>query len=165
MSASAKWQPSPPAQAVANGAVRAVAVFEAAKGVAVLLAALAVLSLLHRNLHDVALALVERVHLDPAAKYPRLFLDAIDSLNASRLLWLALAAFAYATLRFVEAYGLFRQRTWAELLAAGSGAIYIPFELFEIFNHPNALHGALLLINVAVVAVMVRALRQQRCCH
>lgn len=58
---------------------------------------------------------------------------------------------AYATLRFIEAYGLWRQRVWAEWLAIISGAVYIPLELERLIRRPTAFHWGILLINLAVV--------------
>ncbi|MCZ7627423.1 MAG: DUF2127 domain-containing protein [Candidatus Methylomirabilis sp.] len=41
-------------------------------------------------------------------------------------------AAGYASVRFVEAYGLWLERRWAEWFAAVSGGIYIPFEIYEL---------------------------------
>lgn len=145
-----------------NGAVKLIASFEAFKGIVVLLAAAGLLTWLHKDLHVLALSLVEHAHLNPAAKYPQIFLDAASNLQDSRLVLLALGAAAYSGLRFVEAFGLFRGRAWAEVLAAFSGAIYVPFELLGFLQRRTPLHAGLLLANTAVVAVMVRALLRRR---
>ena len=142
--------------------VRAVAVLEALKGLVAVLAAAGLLSLLHSDLHLAAARLVEHAHLNPASKYPRIFIDAAAQLHDSRLLLLALGAAGYSLVRFVEAYGLFRERSWAQWLAAGSGAIYIPMEVFELLRGPNWLGAALLLLNLAIVAAMMRALLHRR---
>ena len=71
---------------------------------------------------------------------------------------LASAAALYAALRFLEAYGLWRNRRWAEWLAALSGAIYIPFELYELHRGVSWLKLAALLLNAAVLAYMCRVL-------
>lgn len=142
--------------------LQAVATFEALKGVVVVLASSAVLSLAHKDLHALALSLVEHTHLNPAAKYPQIFLSAANDLHNAHLLMLALGAAAYSLLRFVEAYGLYRERVWAEMLAAVSGAIYVPFEVLALWRAPTWLHGALLALNLAVVAIMVVALRRRR---
>lgn len=148
-------------------ALRWVALFEFAKGLVVVLATTSLLTLVHRNLHDIAVRLMEHTHLNPAAHYPGAVLEAIDrlqsgSLQGGQLQLLALGALAYAALRFLEAWGLFFGKAWAEVLAAGSGAIYVPFEVTELVKRPGALGAALLLFNLAVVAVMLRALRQRR---
>ena len=58
--------------------LRAIAVFEAAKGALVLLAGFGVLGLLHRDLQAIAERLVRFSHLNPASKYPRIFVAAAD---------------------------------------------------------------------------------------
>lgn len=143
-------------------AIRVIAAVEAAKGLVVLLAASGLLGLVHKDLHALAVRLVEHSHLNPASKYPQIFLDAVAHLEQSNLAWLALGAAAYSALRFTEAYGLFRERAWAEWLAALSGAVYLPLELANMARHFSGLGLALMLVNVGVVAVMVWALLQRR---
>jgi uncharacterized membrane protein (DUF2068 family) len=143
-------------------AINAVAFFEAFKGFLALCAASGFLLFVHRDLHELAVRLVEHAHLNPAARYPHIFLDAAANMNDSQLVLLAAGAAAYSLVRAVEAYGLFRERAWAEVLAAASGAVYVPFELEELVRHRNWLGLVIIAINVAVVAVMVRALLQRR---
>jgi len=143
-------------------ALRAVAVFEALKGLVVLLAATGMLSLIHKDLHDVAARLVEHAHLNPASKYPRIFVDAAAHWQNAHLALLALGAAAYSLVRFVEAYGLFHERAWAEVLAAMGGSIYVPFEVIELVRRPSWIGSAVFALNVAIVAVMVTVLWQRR---
>ncbi|MEQ1579073.1 MAG: DUF2127 domain-containing protein [Steroidobacteraceae bacterium] len=143
-------------------AIRLVAYFEAFKGILVLVAASGLLTLLHRNVQDFAARLIEHAHLNPASKYPRIFLDAAGQLQDSRLILLALGAAAYSTIRLLEAYGLYREKAWAEVLAAASGAIYMPFELYGWVRDPTWLHACILLLNAGVVAVMLLALWHRR---
>ena len=142
-------------------AIRAVAIFEASKGAIIIVAATGLLSV-HKGLYAIAARLIEHSYLNPASKYPQIFLDAAARLQDSRLLMLALGAAAYSTVRFIEAYGLFRERAWAEFFAAGAGSIYVPFELFELYRNPTWHGAALLVLNLLVVAVMVNALLQRR---
>ena len=144
-----------------DAGVRAVAVYEAVKGLLVLAVASG-LTLVHKDLHDIALRLVEHAHLDPAAKYPRIFLTAAEHLQDTRLLLLASAAFGYVALHLAEAYGLWHRQTWAELLAAGSAAIYLPFEVYELARRATALRAGLLVANIAVVVLMFLALLRRR---
>ena len=143
-------------------AIRTVALFEGFKGVIVLLAASGLLALVHQDLHAFAARFIEHMHLNPASKYPTIFLDAVDRAQDTGLKWLALGAAAYATLRLIEAYGLFHERAWAELLAAVSGGIYVPIEIYRLIERPSWFGFAIFAINVAIVAVMVRALLQRR---
>jgi uncharacterized membrane protein (DUF2068 family) len=143
-------------------AIGVVAFVEAVKGVTVLLAATGVLSLLHRDVYALAATLIEHMHLNPASRYPRIFLDAASHVQDRKLLMIALGAGAYATLRLVEAYGLFHERKWAEMLAAASGAIYVPFELLELIRSPTWYGLAFLLLNILIVGIMVHALVLRR---
>lgn len=146
----------------AASALRWIAAVEALKGLVVVLATTGVLALVHHNLHAIAVRVMTHTHLNPAAHYPGVVLDAIDQLQNGHLQLIALGALAYAALRFLEAWGLFFGKAWAEVLAAGSGAIYVPFELAELVKNPTALSLALLVVNLLVVAVMLRALWRRR---
>ena len=75
---------------------------------------------------QIAEQVVGQLHLNPANRYPRIIVDAAAALTEPRLKLLAIGAAAYALVRFVEAYGLWRSRRWAEWFAAISRAIYIP---------------------------------------
>jgi len=77
-------------------------------------------------------------------------------------LLLAAGAGAYAILRFLEAYGLYAEKTWAEALAAVSGAIYVPFEIAKLLRRPTWHSALFLAINLLIVALMVGALFQHR---
>lgn len=143
-------------------AIRAVAAFEAFKGFLALAAASGFLLLVHKDLHDLAVRLVEHAHLNPAAHYPSIFIVAAEHLQSTRFTLIALGAAAYSTLRFVEAYGLHLEAAWAEVLAAASGVIYVPFELAELIHRISWLSAGALVINIVVVAIMVVALFDRR---
>ncbi len=145
-----------------RAAIRAVAFFEAFKGIVVLLSASGLLALVHKDLGDVAAMLVRHAHLNPASKYPRIFVDAAANLQQSNLVWLALGAAAYGAIRLTEAYGLFHDRAWAEWLAALSGAIYLPFEWRELMHRHTPLAALALVVNAVVVLLMLHRLRQRR---
>jgi uncharacterized membrane protein (DUF2068 family) len=143
-------------------ALRLVAVLEGFKGVVALLAASGLLALVHHDVHQLAAVLVEHAHLNPASKYPKIFLQAAAEVSDPRLWQLAAGATAYSAIRLVEGYGLYRERAWAEVLAALSGAIYVPFELAELLHRPTGLAALLLVLNVAIVAFMVHTLNARR---
>ena len=145
-----------------QGAVRAVALLEGAKGALVLLAGAGALSLVHRDVELLAIRLLEHLHLNPAKRYPQIFIDSAAKLTDARLWTLAAFAAAYGAVRLAEAYGLWRGKRWAEWLAAVSGGIYIPFELYELWVKPGWIPAVAFVVNVAIVALMVDALRSGR---
>jgi uncharacterized membrane protein (DUF2068 family) len=142
------------------GTVRAVALLEAGKGTLVILTGFGALSLVHRDTQRFAERLVGHLHLNPAKHYPRIFIDTMAHLTDARLWMLATLAATYGLVRFVESYGLWRKRRWAEWFAAASGGIYIPFELYELFHRITWLSLGALAVNVLVVGLMINALFQ-----
>lgn len=145
-----------------TGGLRAVAILEAAKGTLVLLVGFGLLSLVHVDIERLAERLVTKAHLNPAAYYSDLFIYAAAHLRGVGVGLLAVAAFAYAAIRFAEAYGLWFERRWAEWLAALGSAIYIPFVLYELARHVTWLKIGALVLNVAIVAFMLYSLSQSK---
>jgi uncharacterized membrane protein (DUF2068 family) len=141
--------------------LRTVALLEAAKGTLVLFAGLGLFSLAHHDLQHLAERLVSHTHLNPAAHYPHIFLDLASQLTETRLWLLAAAAVGYSLVRFIEAYGLWHKRHWGQWFAALSGAFYVPFELAELYRHPDWLSGGALALNSAIVAFMLYSLYRE----
>ncbi len=146
----------------APAGLRAVAALEAGKGALVLLAGLGAFALIHRDVQEVADRLVLHLHLNPAHHLPGVFLAAAGRVTDARLRLLAAGALVYAAVRFVESWGLWRQRAWAEWLGALSGGVYVPYELATLAVRPTPLKAAALLVNLAVVVYLVRLLRDGR---
>lgn len=143
-------------------ALRAVASVEFIKGLVVLLAGFGILSLVHRDAWDVAESFLEWLHISPETRYAQVFLNLADQVTDAKLWAVALLALAYSSLRFAEAYGLWRERAWAEWLALISGAIYLPFEIYELARRPDWLRLVILLVNLAVVLYMAFLRAQAR---
>ena len=138
--------------------LKSVAIFEATKGVIVLLAGFGMLSLLHHDLRALAVALVGRLHLNPTRHYASIFIEAASRTTDGRLWFIAIIGFVYALFRFVEAYGLWFCRTWAEWLAVISGGIYLPLEVYELFRRVTWMRISALVANLVVVAAIALVL-------
>ena len=134
--------------------LKVAALFEALKGLLIILAGCGLLALLHRDAQAFAERLVLHLHLNPSRHYPRIFIEAAARLTDARLWMLAAGAFAYSALRFVEAYGLWLARPWAEWIGIVSGGIYLPVEAFELIRRPTVLKAALLASNALLVAYL-----------
>ena len=87
-------------------------------GAVVLLAGLGLLGFIHRDVQEAGEELVRHFHLSPSSRYPRIFLALTARVTDGWLWALALGSLLYASLRFAEAYGLWRGKAWAEWLAA-----------------------------------------------
>jgi uncharacterized membrane protein (DUF2068 family) len=142
--------------------VRAVALIEGIKAAIVLLAGFGLLALIHRDVQDVAEGLVRHSHLNPASKYPKIFLDAANKVTDANLWLFAGLAALYALVRAIEAYGLWNERRWAEWFALASSASYLPVEVYEMWPRFGWVKFCILLTNIVVVLYMVYALRHSR---
>ena len=135
--------------------IHIIALFEACKGIIILLAGFALLKLVHGELQLIADNVVRHLHMNPARHYPHIFLDAIAGISDSKIKYLALFAFLYSVIRFTEAYGLWHFKTWAEWFAILSGGIYIPVELFGLFRHATFIKGSIFIINLFIVLYLI----------
>lgn len=142
--------------------LRVVAMFEAAKGAVVLVAGFGLLVIVDHGVAPMTDALVRHLHLNPAKDVPQIFLKLINDTSNQQLQLLAAGALAYAVLRLAEAVGLWRARAWAEWLSVVSGAIYVPFELYELSRGVTPLRLGMLLLNLGVVVYMLLALWSAR---
>jgi uncharacterized membrane protein (DUF2068 family) len=139
-----------------NGGIRLVALLEAAKGAVVICAGFGLMALIHRDVQAVAEDVVRHLHINPARHFPQIFLDAAAAATDARLWAMALAAMLYAIIRFAEAYGLWREQTWAEWFGIISGALYLPVEAYELTVRVSAIKVSVLLVNLVVVGWLVR---------
>jgi uncharacterized membrane protein (DUF2068 family) len=135
--------------------IRAIAVFEAVKGCAGLAVAVALLFLLHRDLESLANRLLDFLHIDPAGRLAHDFLEQAARVNESNILIFAALALLYTVIRFVESYGLWHLRAWAEWFAIISGMIYLPVEVYEIYQKPTIVRFSVLAFNVALVVYLI----------
>lgn len=142
--------------------LRAIALFEAGKGALVLIAGFGLAALVHRDAQHIAERLVHRLHLDAAKRYPRIFLDLMSNVSDAQLWALAALAAVYAVLRFAEAYGLWFGQRWGEWIAAVSGGIYVPVEIYELSRGVSWIKLGALFLNAAVVGYMCYMLWQGR---
>jgi uncharacterized membrane protein (DUF2068 family) len=150
--------PSNEERAAVREGLRAVALFEAFKGTLALLAAAGLFYFIPRDLRHIAVELVGRLHLNAGKSYPNVFLRVVEDASNAQLWLVAALVVAYAAVRFTEAYGLWRERAWGEWVAAASGAIYVPFELYELARGVSWIKLAALALNLAIVAFMAYAL-------
>jgi uncharacterized membrane protein (DUF2068 family) len=140
-------------------ALRAIASFEVTKGMIVLLAALVLVFMVGRDPWDFADGILRILHISPDHHFAQLFLDWADTLTDAKLWTVAAVASTYAILRFVEAYGLWYAKTWAEWIALISGSLYVPFEIYKLIYRQSLFHISVLVVNLAIVSYMAYLLK------
>jgi uncharacterized membrane protein (DUF2068 family) len=142
--------------------LRLIALFEAIKGIAAVCASLGLLSLSHHDIQAMAHALIDHFHLNPESYYPRVLLDQATLMGNANVTLVMALLWVYSGLRLSEAYGLWRNRAWAEWLAALSGGVYLPLEVSHLLQRSSWINVRVLALNIAVVSYMVVRMMRRR---
>ncbi|PBS13428.1 hypothetical protein CMZ82_04555 [Lysobacteraceae bacterium NML93-0792] len=138
--------------------LRAIALFEAAKGVIAILGAAALAAIgpdaLQREIQSGLTHLGIAVERGSSA-----LLDAITPQTVHIAIAVGLV---YAGMRLLEAWGLWRHRAWASWLGCIGAAAYLPFEIYALWHHPDWLTWGVFVLNVVIVLVLARDLQRRR---
>ena len=147
----ANYDPDPHA----HPGLHAIAIVEAAKGVLAVLAASGLELLGPAPLQHFVQLLIARSQFDPNHGAMAWLAHAI---NPGAIHVAAAAVFFYGTLHLLEAWGLWRAKSWASWLGCVTAAAYLPFDVYALFAHPGWIAVAVVAINVIVVWVLARDL-------
>jgi uncharacterized membrane protein (DUF2068 family) len=134
--------------------LRTVAVFEASKGLLVVALAI-VLIAVRGQIEDYTEDFLYSLHLDPDRRLARMVMEAATKLSDARTWTVFLAAATYSTVRFVEAWGLWHMRIWAEWFALLSGTLYLPWEILKVAERATWERVGVLVINIAIILYML----------
>jgi uncharacterized membrane protein (DUF2068 family) len=138
--------------------LRTIAALEFTKGILVLAAVLGLIALIYRqaDLEDFAAKLLTLLHLNPDWRVCKHFVHAVARFDEANLSVVAAVAAVYSLMRFIESYGLWRGRVWAEWFALLSGLAYLPAEVYELLRHATAPKWILLVLNVFIVLYLAQ---------
>ncbi len=134
--------------------LRAVATFEALKGIVVLALGIALLAV-HSHVEDVAENLLYHLHIDFDRRVGHMLLNAASTVNNARWWTIGAAIGTYSSVRFIEAWGLWNMRVWAEWFALLSGAMYLPWEILKLTERVDWDRVAVLVINLMIILYML----------
>lgn len=138
--------------------VKAIAIIEAIKGISILIVGFGLLSYLSTHAQVAGENLIEQFHLNPAHETPTIFVRTLGQFENKHLWLLSIGALAYSLIRFIEAYGLWYHRQWAEWLAVLSSAAYLPFEVLGLLKGFTWTVFGIFLLNLLIVLYLSREL-------
>ena len=146
-----------------DAGLRAVASFEAFKGALVILLGILLL-IVHTHVEGFAESLLYHLHIDSDRRFGHMLLNAATQISDARLWMITGATLTYSSVRFVESWGLWHRRVWAEWFALLSGALYLPLEILKVAERADWERIAVLAINVVIVLYMlyIRIAAQRR---
>lgn len=131
--------------------LRGIAMFEAGKGVLAFAVAIWMFTLMHRDKVGIAERFLDALHISPDHRFYHRAMHFAENVT-NRNLWIFIfGILAYTMIRFVESYGLWMERLWAEWFALISGSLYIPLEIYELMRRPSLVHWMIFFLNVLIV--------------
>jgi len=111
---------------------------------------------------DRALAHLSRLPLASGSRPLIHLVDWLMQLGPRRIALIGFTLMGYALLYTVEGIGLWLGRRWAEYLTAIATASLIPFEVWELSRGFGVLKVLALVLNIVIVAYLVRVIRLDR---
>jgi uncharacterized membrane protein (DUF2068 family) len=139
----------------------AIGLFKLCKAIALLVAGIGILKLLHRDVASVVTHWVEELRLDPDNYYIHRGLARVFRITPRQLKELSVGTFIYAGLYLTEGVGLVMRKHWAEYLTTISTALFIPLEVYELYHRFTWLRLGFLLINAAIVWYLAARIRRR----
>lgn len=82
------------------------------------------------------------LRLDPESQFLAHIGDLVDQITPANMRLVATGSFLYSMLSLAEGAGLIFRAAWANWLAIGESAFFIPIEIYELAGHRAANHPA-----------------------
>ncbi len=120
------------------------------------------LRLLHQDIGDVLSDLASAMRFNPESHLVNFILDKAAVLNDPLLRRIGVVAFCYSAVSLAEAIGLYREKTWGEVLTLLITASFLPWEIFEIFRKLTWLRVGLLIINLLVFLYLLKVIASRK---
>lgn len=139
-----------------------IAVYEAFKGLLALLLLVGLFSLIHHDLRRIAFNMIGRYGLVEHPHYAAMLEHGADVLSDTNKGLIMGLGFAYAALRFAEAYGLWHDWAWGEWIGALSGGLYLPFEVMHMIRSPHWSSVLVFVFNLLMVVYLSARLYTRR---
>jgi len=146
----------------AHRALKVIAAYKLFKACALLLVAATAFHLTGANRIDVLSDRLMQLPIHHGHRYLVGLIDEMFELGPRRFLAIGMALCIYASVFFVEGWGLWREKRWAEYLTVIVTASLVPLEVWEMARQFSGLKLLALLANLAIVAYLIHLLRQSR---
>lgn len=151
-----------PAHAKSERGLLLVGLFKLSKSLGCILFGAMCLHLIHRDLGDMAMKIIDWLNLDPAGHLAGILLDKADLINGHQLRITGMLSFAGGIVYAVEGTGLMLRKVWAEYFTVILTTLGLPWEIYEMMHHFTLWKFGLFAVNVLVLAYLVWLLRRKR---
>jgi len=131
------------------------------RGLLLLAAGIYLLAKSGANFGNIVNHLAARLELDPQRPWIRHLVAKLGRLRKHEVQLFGVLAIGYAALEITEGVGLFYRKRWAEWLTVVATSLLVPIEVYELVRHPSWLKAGGIVVNIAIVAYLVRVVRRK----
>ncbi len=120
------------------------------------------LHLVHRNLGQLVMQLVDALPIDPEGRVVSMVMDKADLIDGHDLRRIGAGAFIYAMLCLIEGYGLVLRKSWGEYFTVILTMLGLPLELFELVHRATWFKAGALAANLAILGYLLWILKRRQ---
>jgi uncharacterized membrane protein (DUF2068 family) len=142
--------------------LRLIALFKLLKALLLIGVGFGALRLIHADVWVLATSWADRLNIDPQNRHLGALLSRLVDADPRTFAAIAAGSFVYAAVLLAEGVGLWFRRRWAEYFTIIVTSSLIPLELYEVWKRVTVPRVAIIVVNVAIVAYLVRELRAVR---
>ena len=143
-----------------DGTLLLIAGFKLFKGVMLLIIAIGALRLIHRDVAEAVAHWVNLLRMDPDNKWIHKIIVRSFGVDAQELKEISAGTFFYSAILLTEGVGLLKKKHWAEWFTVISTAVFVPFEVYEVFHKFTWARVWVLVVNLAIVWYLVARIRK-----
>lgn len=145
-----------------NPELKTIAVFKCFRGALAFGIGVGLLLLWQGSNSSIANYLHETLQLKAQDPFIQWVFKSFETLSKEEIRLISLLAFSIAIVRWFEGFGVWLNRTWAELLAIVTGCLYIPLEAYGLLKSFSFFLLVILMLNMLVVVYLLWFLVQKR---
>jgi uncharacterized membrane protein (DUF2068 family) len=139
-----------------------IAATDVLKSVLLLLIALGMLGLVHRDVEEFVRGWIKYLHFDAHGHVAAHLLAKVGLITPARLEELSGLTVVYSAIYMVEGVGLFLNKPWGKYFSILTTGLFIPIEIYGMVRHPSVIHAALVIVNVAIVWFLLLTLQHPK---
>jgi uncharacterized membrane protein (DUF2068 family) len=131
------------------------------KGLLAVAIGIKLLTLLNRDVAQWFSDFIQRHNIDAENRYVHAIAEKLVGVTNNKLILFSVGSFLYASLDFTEGIGLWFEKRWAEFLTAVATAVFVPIEIYEIYERFTWVRVVILVVNLFVIWYLVTRLRDE----